>query len=125
IHRACVRPMRGDRQQSRMARAPSYASRMRVAMRADHATIPVVSGALRVVVVADTHSKPHPRAAELIAREKPDRILHAGDIGQLDVIDALAEIAPTIAVRGNIDIRARSLPDALTLHLVEDDENLL
>jgi putative phosphoesterase len=76
-------------------------------------------------VVADTHGQPHPHAAELIAREKPDRILHAGDIGALTVIDDLAKIAPTLAVRGNIDVHARELPDALTLDLVDGDERLL
>lgn len=73
--------------------------------------------ATKLVVVADTHSAPHPRAAELIAREEPDQILHAGDIGSLDVIDALAAIAPTLAVRGNIDVHAAELPDALTIEL--------
>jgi uncharacterized protein len=76
-------------------------------------------------VVADTHSKPHPRAADLIESLKPDKIIHAGDIGELDVIDALNAIAPTIAVRGNIDVRAKDLPDNLTLDLVEENETLL
>jgi putative phosphoesterase len=80
--------------------------------------------AKKLVVVADTHSAPHPRAAELIAREKPDRILHAGDIGALHVLDALAEIAPTLAVRGNIDVHAAELPDALTIDLVAGDATL-
>jgi len=76
--------------------------------------------AKKLVVVADTHSAPHPRAAELIAAEKPDRILHAGDIGALSVIDELAKIAPTLAVRGNIDVHAAELPDALTIDLDAD-----
>jgi putative phosphoesterase len=82
-------------------------------------------GALRLVVVADTHGQPHPRTAELVAREKPDRILHAGDIGALGVIDDLAKIAPTLAVRGNIDVHAREIPDARTLDVVDGDERLL
>lgn len=80
---------------------------------------------LRVVVVADTHSAPHPRAAELIAAQRPDHILHAGDIGDLEVIEALAELAPTHAIRGNIDVRAAELPDALTLDLTSDERVLL
>ncbi len=60
--------------------------------------------ALRLVVVSDTHSSPHPRASELIAREAPDAVLHAGDIGDLAVLDQLGTLAPrVIAVRGNID----------------------
>src|ERR1700728_198016 len=51
-------------------------------------------GALRVVVVADTHSRPDPRSAGIIAARKPDRILHAGDIGAPGVLDALAVHAP-------------------------------
>ena len=43
--------------------------------------------ALRLVVVADTHSRPHASAAELIGALAPDAILHAGDIGSLDVLD--------------------------------------
>jgi len=74
-------------------------------------------GELRVAVVADTHSHPHPRAAEHIARLAPAAILHAGDIGDLGVLDQLAQIAPVIAVRGNIDERAASVPDAVTIDI--------
>jgi uncharacterized protein len=79
------------------------------------AAVPLHDGALRLVVVADTHSKPHPKSAELIASLEPDAILHAGDIGDLDVLAQLSEIAPTLAVRGNIDTHANDLPDELTI----------
>jgi len=98
---------------------------MKVEVRSSNTVIPVTAGALRLVVVADTHSRPHPRAAELIAREKPDKVIHAGDIGDLRVLDDLAKIAPVIAVRGNIDVHSRELPDHLTLDLLEGDEQLL
>lgn len=75
-------------------------------------------GTLRLAVVADTHSHPHPKAAEHLASCAPDAILHAGDIGDLDVIDRLSRIAPVHAVRGNIDVHAPDLPDSLTLDLV-------
>jgi putative phosphoesterase len=90
----------------------------------EHLAVPLTRGGVKLVVVADTHSAPHPRAAELIAREKPDRILHAGDIGDLSVVDQLATIAPTSPVRGNIDVEASSIPDALTIDLVEGDSPL-
>jgi putative phosphoesterase len=80
------------------------------------------------VVVADTHSQPHPRAGEYLAGRAPDAILHAGDIGDLGVLDELSRIAPVYAIRGNIDIHAPQLPDVLTLDLVrtaEDSEPLL
>ena len=55
----------------------------------------------------------------------PDAILHAGDIGDLDVLDRLAEVAPVFAVRGNIDVRAGHLPDRLVLDVVEGDARKL
>lgn len=81
-----------------------------------HAELP--REAVRLAVVADTHAHPHDRAYALIRARQPDAILHAGDIGGVDVVDALGEIAPTFAIRGNIDVgdaRARPLPDVLVL----------
>jgi putative phosphoesterase len=91
---------------------------------AAHESIELRDGSLRLVVVADTHSQPHPRAAELIAELRPDRILHAGDIGDLDVLKQLAEIAPVSAVRGNIDEHAPDVPEALTLDVRDGAESL-
>jgi putative phosphoesterase len=71
----------------------------------------------RIVVVADTHSSPHAAMPERLAELRPDAILHAGDIGDLSVLDDLARAAPLHAVRGNIDTRAHALPDVLTLDL--------
>ena len=85
-------------------------------------------GTLRLAVVADTHSRPHPQAAEHLAAHAPDAILHAGDIGDLGVLDQLSAIAPVFAIRGNIDVHAPDLPDVLTLDLVrraEDPQPLL
>jgi predicted phosphodiesterase len=76
-------------------------------------TVRVTGGVLRMVIVADTHGEPHPRALERVAHEKPHHILHAGDIGDLAVLDALAAIAPTTAVRGNIDAPTSAVPDAV------------
>ena len=66
---------------------------------------------MRLAVVADTHSHPHAKTAERLLALAPDAILHAGDIGDLAVLDDLAAIAPVIAVRGNIDGRGNALPD--------------
>lgn len=68
---------------------------------------------VRIGVVADTHSRPHPRAVDHLVALAPACILHAGDIGRMEVVDALAEVAPTIAVRGNID--PRGLADEIDL----------
>lgn len=81
-------------------------------------------GSLRLAVVADTHSLPHPALAKHLAALHPDAILHAGDIGDLDVLDRLAAVAPLFAVRGNIDVRAQDLPDVLTLDLMASADAL-
>jgi hypothetical protein len=74
-------------------------------------------GGLRLAIVADTHSHAHPNGSRLIAAQRPDAILHAGDIGDLAVLDELRTVAPTFAVRGNIDVRRSDLPDVLGLRL--------
>jgi len=76
-----------------------------------------VGESARIAVVADTHSRPHPQAADHLAALEPAAIFHAGDIGDLSVLDDLARVAPVFAVRGNIDTTARQLPDVLTLDL--------
>jgi uncharacterized protein len=52
-------------------------------------------------VISDTHGLLRPEVPELLAGV--DLIVHAGDVGTLAVLDALRAIAPTIAVRGNVD----------------------
>jgi putative phosphoesterase len=74
-------------------------------------------GAVRLAVVADTHSAPHPAAAGLLAAWAPTAILHAGDIGDLGVLRELAAVAPLHAIRGNIDVRAPDLPDVITIDI--------
>lgn len=57
----------------------------------------------RLGLIADTHGLLRPQA--LVALEGCDRILHAGDIGEGDILEALAAIAPVEAVTGNCDDR--------------------
>jgi putative phosphoesterase len=61
-------------------------------------------------VISDTHGLLPPEAVE--ALRGSDRILHAGDIGAPEILEALAKIAPVTAVRGNVDTAswARWLP---------------
>ncbi len=82
-------------------------------------------GSIRIVAVADTHSKPHPDAAKYIAALEPDAILHGGDIGDLSVLDSLRTIAPVVAVRGNIDAHAPDLPDVITVDIKADSKPIL
>ena len=52
-------------------------------------------------IISDTHGHlPHSVSP---AFNGVDLIIHAGDIGDADILDALNKIAPTIAVRGNMD----------------------
>lgn len=52
-------------------------------------------------LISDTHSRI--RSSALDALRGCDFILHAGDIGSIEVITALKKIAPVHAIHGNID----------------------
>ncbi len=52
-------------------------------------------------IVSDTHGFFHPALPDALG--DVDLILHAGDIGTEAVLDRLEALAPTRAVRGNID----------------------
>jgi putative phosphoesterase len=75
-------------------------------------------GHYRFAVVSDTHSKAHPTTAQRLRELAPDSILHGGDIGDLQVLEELAQIAPVYAVRGNIDVHAPGVPDVLMLEVI-------
>lgn len=78
-----------------------------------------------VVVVADSHGEPHPGAGPLIEKLAPPVILHAGDIGDLSVLAGLRQVAPVLAVRGNIDGPVASLPDSMTIDFVAGGQRAL
>jgi len=60
-------------------------------------------------LISDTHGLLRPEAAA--ALQGVDAILHAGDVGRPDVLNALRAIAPVVAVRGNVDgDELRALP---------------
>ena len=65
-----------------MARKPQEKESASLAARGD--------GSVRLAVVADTHSAPHPRTMDRLAEIAPDAILHAGDIGDLAVLLEIA-----------------------------------
>jgi len=52
-------------------------------------------------VISDTHGLLRPEALE--ALRGASHILHAGDVGDITILEALREIAPVTAIRGNID----------------------
>jgi len=68
-----------------------------------------------VGVISDTHGLLRPEA--VAALRGTDLIIHAGDVGAPEVIDALRNLAPTFVVRGNVDTAhwAGALP--MTAHV--------
>ena len=52
-------------------------------------------------VISDTHGLLRPEA--LAALRGVEHILHAGDVGDIAILDALRKIAPVTAIRGNVD----------------------
>lgn len=82
-------------------------------------------------VIADTHGLLRPEAIEFL--KGCDLIVHAGDIGNPDILKALGSITPTYAVRGNVDkgTWAANLPDKDVLeyegkffYIIHDIDNL-
>lgn len=69
-----------------------------------------MSAALTIGVISDTHGLLRPEAVAALAGV--DQILHAGDVGTPDILARLKAIAPTTAVRGNVDhgVWATALP---------------
>jgi hypothetical protein len=69
-----------------------------------------VRGLNIVGVISDTHGLLRPQAVAALAG--CNCILHAGDIGQAEVLAGLWAIAPVVAVRGNVDRGwAKALPE--------------
>jgi uncharacterized protein len=72
---------------------------------------------MRLGVISDTHGLLRPEVFK--AFESVDHILHAGDVGPLDLLTELEALAPVAAVYGNTDggdVRAQ-LPQVATLQL--------
>ena len=64
-----------------------------------------------VGVISDTHGLLRPQAVEALAGSQ--LVIHAGDIGNSEILGALAKIARVEAVRGNVDTEAwaRAIPE--------------
>lgn len=82
-------------------------------------------------ILSDTHGLVRPEA--LSALTGVFRIIHAGDIGAPEVLDALSALAPVTAVRGNNDTGAwaRALPETavvevggVRLYVLHDEKEL-
>lgn len=86
---------------------------------------------MRVGLISDTHGLLRPEALEFLAGS--DHIVHGGDIGNPDILERLAAIAPLTVVRGNNDTApwARTIPATarvdfgnVTLYAIHDLKEL-
>jgi putative phosphoesterase len=73
-------------------------------------------------LIADTHGLLRPEA--LAALQGVSQIIHAGDVGAPEVLEALNGVAPVTAIRGNVDhgMWVQALP---ATRVVEVDGRLL
>jgi uncharacterized protein len=55
----------------------------------------------RIGVISDTHGLLREEASTVLAGS--DLIIHAGDVGDPEILERLRKLAPVVAVRGNID----------------------
>jgi len=72
---------------------------------------------MKVGLISDTHGLVRPEALGELRRA--DHLIHAGDVGSAEVVEALRELAPITVIRGNVDRDrwGRSLPDIETVEL--------
>jgi putative phosphoesterase len=65
----------------------------------------------KIGLISDTHGLLRDEALQ--ALRGCDLIIHAGDVGDPTILEALGKLAPTVAVRGNVDTAAwaKSLPE--------------
>jgi putative phosphoesterase len=66
---------------------------------------------MRIGLISDTHGQM--RDSALKALRGVELILHAGDVGNRSVLDALRGLAPVYAVYGNVDARDGTLVDSV------------
>lgn len=73
------------------------------------------SNQIIVGVISDTHGLLRPEAVGTLRGS--DYIIHAGDVGDAEILKQLNAIAPVTAVRGNVDREpwARKLPETQVL----------
>ena len=70
-----------------------------------------------IAVLSDTHALLRPQVLD--ALRGATHILHAGDVGDIRILEALEQIAPVTAIRGNIDTHGPTakLPATETIEL--------
>jgi len=82
-------------------------------------------------VISDTHGLLRPQAVDALRGSA--RIIHAGDVGDPAIFSKLSEIAPVVAVRGNVDRGgwAKTLPltnllevEGVTIYILHNLDDL-
>lgn len=85
----------------------------------------------RISLISDTHGLLRPEAIQALAGA--DLIIHAGDVGNPDILRQLDPIAKVVAVRGNVDRGewANELPvtrliefDGLKIYVIHDIKHM-
>jgi uncharacterized protein len=85
----------------------------------------------KIGLISDTHGLLREEA--LKALHGSDLIIHAGDVGDSNILKALRKLAPVVAVRGNVDTAewAKSLPEtaaveagAVNIYVLHDSKAL-
>jgi putative phosphoesterase len=73
----------------------------------------------KIGLISDTHGLLREEA--LRALRGSDLIIHAGDVGDPNILEALRKVAPVVAVRGNVDTAewAKSLPETAVVEAGE------
>src|SRR3954452_16561801 len=71
----------------------------------------------RIGIISDTHGLLRAEAERALA--DVNHIIHGGDIGRPEIVEALRRIAPVTAIRGNVDSAewACEYPDTVLLRL--------
>jgi uncharacterized protein len=72
---------------------------------------------IQIGVISDTHGLL--RREAVAALRGSERIIHAGDVGEPEILERLRQIAPVSAIRGNVDKSAwaRKLPETEVVEL--------
>jgi putative phosphoesterase len=68
---------------------------------------PVFDAPMLIGVISDTHGLLRPEALDALAGVT--HIIHAGDIGNPEIVPRLRQVAPVTAIRGNVDTQAWAL----------------
>ena len=91
----------------------------------------MTSKAKLIGLISDTHGLLRPEAVR--ALQGSELILHAGDVGRPEILEELQKIAPTIAIRGNVDtagwcsaLKSTELVelDTVTLYIIHNIDDL-